>query len=460
VTNGNGSMTRADEQELINATAQKADYVTRRGWLKWAGAAGAAAVASGVAAHYVLPTTPFPSTETVTETSSTIVSSTEQLTTKTINPMVSYATEQGLNPEIISEISFLGEDGIDYKDETFVSYLLDIQKFDFPLYQQERQSSNEERTDMQENLVNIVLEDRAISDTEYYALQFLHYHPMPMQPRMAKYSLDQSALELIERGADKGVDPELLCELARLPDRKYDKEKHTEFFDNMIDISTDPRNKVGIETMLNEGLKYGRIFNALLQCEYWLWLDGRDIESSFRPFNPDGIIRIGWQGTTTSRNYKSDKWSSFEEVTDRLSSRRLCSKYMIDNISYVYEPRGHWQEPIETFNRKKGQCGDQASFAAYSLGKGLYDAYVLVAGEFSRRVTNTHAVCLSYDNPFYYTIQSYNGPFHTIDNGRERGPFTNKEAVARDIDKRSNWSYEGYELYNLDRGLVGSFIYS
>jgi hypothetical protein len=249
----------------------------------------------------------------------------------------------------------------------------------FLLIRKKYSSPDGERTGMQQKLVKTVLEDKTVSDTEYSTLKFLHEHPTPMQPKLAKYDFDQTTLEFITRGAAKKADPELVCELSRLPDIKDDKEKYTEFFDNVIDISTDPRNKVGIEAMLNVGLNYGRRLDPSLQCLFWIWLDGKDIERFLRPFSKDTVAREGWQRTSTSRSYQSDKWKVFEVVTDRLSDGFHSSKYMQDNFSYSDEPLLENAEYM--FNNKIGHCGGFARFdflCLYKNGhnsKGYYLAY-------------------------------------------------------------------------------------
>lgn len=140
----------------------------------------------------------------------------------------------------------------------------------------------------------------------------------------------------------------------------------------------------------------------------------------------------------------AEKWDDFDTVTGILNTPEKVSTYMRKNIKYVYEPRSSWQSALETFTRKAGQCGDQAMFADYLLLKAKYKAQILVAGEFSNRRTNTHAVCL----------YQYDKVFEIIDDGIKRGQFSTIEDVAHDICNRAGWSYEGYELYDINQRMI------
>ena len=367
---------------------------------------------------------------TQTLTSASSASSSQTSLTSSSNPIAEYAEEQSLNPDIVSEISFLGEDGIDERDRTFVDYLVDIQHFDFSSHQKKYPSPDAERMGMQQELVNTILADRKISDTEYSALKFLHGHPTPMQPKLAKYDLDYRALELIARGADKKADPELVCELSRLPDISYNEEKYTEFFDKIIDISTDSRNKAGIEAMLNEGLQYGRRYCTPLQCLYWLWLDGKEVEGYLRPFSTARVALEAWQLTTTSRNYKSNQWAQFEKVTNRLSSGFLVSKYEQDNFSFDLSMGPVMEDAEYMFSRRSGVCTGYAAFAFVCLRKNGYDArsyYLEYVG--------------TEENPQGHAVVTYNegGKNFVLSNG-ERTEYKDLQSAFEEVAREQGHS--------------------
>jgi len=355
----------------------EASKINRRRFLKYVGAGTAVVAVAGAYMLLARPSMQLPNanltTTTATATSTTYVQETTTTTT-VANPVEAYARSLGITEDIIEKISFLGENGLDAKNEALVDYLSDIQHFDFSAHQKQYSSPEGERRRMQDNLVNTVVVDRAISDAEADALTYLHGHPTPMQPKAAKYDLYETTLEFIARGAAQGADPELVCELSRLPDIRRDKERYTEFFDNLIDISADEKNAQGLQRALDVGLKYGRRFCTPLECLYWIWLDGKDIEALLRAFSTSRVATEAWRRTSTSGNYTSDRWKSFGEVTDRLSSGFLTSTYEQHNFKYVYAVRGGLASRI--FSKREGNCGDFAAFDWLCLCKNGYDSRV------------------------------------------------------------------------------------
>jgi hypothetical protein len=392
----------------------------RRRFLKYAGTSVALVGASAGALWYESLSRPATTlTQTLTSASSTRTS-----LTSSSNPVAEYAKEQGLNPEIIPEIQSLGEDGIDQKDTTIVDYLVDIQHFDFSSHQKKYPNPDGERLGMQQKLVKTVLADESISDTEYSALTFLHEHPTPMQPKLAKYNLDEAALVLVARGASENADPELVCELSRLPDIKDNEEKYIEFFDNMIKLSGTERNKQELASMLSEGLQYGRRYCTPLQCLYWLWLDGKEIEGYLRPYSTARVVNEAWHGTSTSGNYKSNKWTDFEEVTDRLCSGYLSSKFAHENFTYKPDPLHTKETSLGIFILKHGRC----------LGFALFDFVCLEKNGFSPRI-----YYLEYANEeFGHYVDTYfeNGRSYLCSNGARRGYTDLKNAFAQIADEQ------------------------
>jgi len=410
----------------------EASKINRRRFLKYV---GAGTVVVGVASAYVLLARPgmqLPNANlTTTSATATSITYVQETTTTTVaNPVEAYARSLGITEDIIEQISCLGEDGLDSKDEVFVNYLSDIQHFDFSGHQKQYSSPEGERRRMQENLVNTVLVDRVISDTESDALTYLHGHPTSMQPKVAKYDLHETTLEFIARGAAQGADPELVCELSRLPDIRHDKELYTEFFDNLIDISADEKNAQGLQRALDVGLKYGRRFCTPLQCLYWIWLDGKDIEALLRAFSTSRLATEAWRRTSTSRNYTSDRWKSFGEVTDRLSSGFLTSTYEQHNFKYVYVARQGSASRI--FSKRQGNCADFAAFDWLCLCKNGYDS----------RVYTLYYKWLSGGNYVGHDVNVYreNGKDFVSSNGTRR-EYKDLETVLAQIARE-----QGYRL--------------
>ncbi|MCX5819491.1 MAG: hypothetical protein NT047_06230 [Deltaproteobacteria bacterium] len=79
-----------------------------------------------------------------------------------------------------------------------------------------------------------------------------------------------------------------------------------------------------------------------------------------------------------------DKWSNFEEVTNRLNSPRLIFKYVKPNLYYPMTLRfysglesPYQRSPEQTFKLKTGNCFMQALFVDYCLKKAGYETVVI-----------------------------------------------------------------------------------
>jgi hypothetical protein len=136
-----------------------------------------------------------------------------------------------------------------------------------------------------------------------------------------------------------------------------------------------------------------------------------------------------------------DKWSNFEEVTDRLNSPSLIFKYVKPNLYYpntLRQPRGSAKtpptSPEQTFKSKTGNCGSQALFVNYCLRKAGYDSVVI-------RYDCTFGFCgpnrerLSYTNPtpYHWTVAyREGGVIYQLDAGRHYmgGPYKTYSEIA------------------------------
>lgn len=343
---------------------------TRRGFLKYSIpiAVGAAAVTASYYYFGYIPETPYISPNATIPT--TIIPTTPSPTiTPLINPVEAYAKELGIESSVIQKISPLGTDGVmDESEQLLVDCLSDITKFDFTRYQKSVITSDEKST-MQKKLTDAILgKDNEISDTKRKTLSYLHKNSaLPMLPKMIKHSFSGRTIELIARVADIKANPELVVELARLPDASKDGDRYIQFFDHIVDISGEKDLQAGFEGVLNEGLKYGRKYASLLECLYWSWKDGRNVEDLLRPFNRERIVNDGW------KNYTSEKWADFQKVKDRLSSGFLSAKYAQAN--FTYENVREMEPANYIFKRKKGNCVGFASFDFSCLFENGYNIY-------------------------------------------------------------------------------------
>ena len=241
-------------------------------------------------------------------------------------------------------------------------------------------------------------------------------------------------------------------DIMKLPDLSVIDEKDVEAMEDIFVFASNAEYEAAFESMMDEGIRDKRKYCSPLEALLWIAYD-----KEFAGYNPlvgyslKKLLREAWENTSTSKDYSSDRWQDFDEVVDRLNSPDLVIRYMRDNVPYVYEARGGWQTASATFERKRGQCGDHAIFAAYLLINSGYESNILVVGEFSSRLTKTHALCLYKDE---------DDGFYTIDSGDQssvamrRGPYSTIEERAREICRMANWSYEGYELYDMNQRMV------
>jgi hypothetical protein len=228
--------------------------------------------------------------------------------------------------------------------------------------------------------------------------------------------------------------PELAQELLKLPDLKQMDDKKENALKNILAVAADEKNKPAIESMLNEGIKEKRKYCTPLEALLWISYDGNLGKYKLsNDFSSAELVKNAWRNTPTSKNYKSERWQDFDEVTTRLNSPILIATYMNDNIHYDNIKLGKGdasiQTPEETFEIKKGICGDTCKFSFYLLSQNGY-----TYDEFDKHSNGTaavfealgasgfpdgHCVCLYKQNDKFYTIDAWEttvikGPFSTL----------------------------------------------
>jgi hypothetical protein len=103
-------------------------------------------------------------------------------------------------------------------------------------------------------------------------------------------------------------------------------------------------------------------------------LDRNEIKSVLSILSTDSSIFRN----NSFQNEVRDRWSDYEEVTDRLNSPRLIFKYVKPNVYYPMTLFNTIRSsPEKTFKTKTGNCGSQALFADYCLKKAGYDSVVI-----------------------------------------------------------------------------------
>lgn len=236
--------------------------------------------------------------------------------------------------------------------------------------------------------------------------------------------------------------PSLGVELIKLPDFSQIEEKDVEGLEDILQLATEPKYKTTFESMLNEGIPEKRKFCTPLEALLWIAYDREfDRYNPLRGYSLEKLIKNAWKGTTTSKNYKSERWENFDEVVDRLSSPELVATYCIDNFRweshewYELQSTGTLEEvwsPRRTFILRKGVCYDQSAFALHCLIRHGYSyndfqvhrhhaACVLSASGRSLGL-GEHYVCLYIQDGQSYTIdvgtpyvRGIKGPFRTVE---------------------------------------------
>jgi hypothetical protein len=165
--------------------------------------------------------------------------------------------------------------------------------------------------------------------------------------------------------------------------------------------------------------------------------DKKEIRSVLSKLSTDSII-------FRNKSYQDDvrdKWSNFEEVTDRLNSPSLIFKYVKPNLYFpntlrftsgLESPYKH--SPEQTFKLKTGNCGMQALFVDYCLKKAGYDS-VVIRYDCTLDFCGPQRELWSYTNPtpYHWTVAyKEGGVIYELDAGRHYmgGPYKTYSEIA------------------------------
>lgn len=431
------------------------------------------------------------------------------------NEVVSYAEENGIPTAIVKELKPLGPE-MDENEKAFIDTLKEYpdEQCNLLVLVKDEKIDNYEKAFLDNlqgysdpyarKLIKVLVED-GISGEEIKALNYLSTLPQNTQEYFIDFGLngdvvswlvinselnkefanyvienelcmqDHKLTELEKRflqepnkytqelfdfyivEANK-IYPELSNELLKLPDFMQRELKDVEALEDIIGLAVNPEYWQGFSKILNEGIKEKGKYCTLLQALMWIAYDEElDKENPLKDYSLEKLLGNAWVNTTTSNNYKSERWKNFEEVIDRLNAPKFIEIYMQNNFSYSYT-RGE-AEGVKSaeriFNDKKGACYDHALFAAYCLKKNGYDKAWGARVRFDRIVRGYfigHIGCIYQDpkDSLYYTfdfgIAGYTiyGPFKSIKeavehicNGGSRGEAGLSSYSLHDIDLRT-----------------------
>ncbi len=338
------------------------------------------------------------------------------------DPVISeYGTR--LPSEIIYRLRLLSADGpIDENERVLMEFLCDIEA-----RRESFRSYGFEATDSEQYLIDVAADGDRVSDESGKAIQYMRKHldKCPVElgfigNSLARTNFD-SLKELVSRDDISKVKPDLVFEISRTRDLK-----NKELTETVFNLYSSHQN--AFDDLLAEGKAEGRRQCTALEALAWILLERGKAETEILLKLPRPrmlLVSQAWKKTNISKNYKSERWKDFDEVTDRLTTPQYVERYMQDNnFTYSYTP-GELvltKTAEEIFQYKTGACYDHALFAAYCLKKNGYDAkgmwvrFKMKLGYFSG-----HVVCI-YQDPkdlLYYTIDSHYsnricGPFMTI----------------------------------------------
>ena len=238
--------------------------------------------------------------------------------------------------------------------------------------------------------------------------------------------------------------PELVQELLKLPDLEEIEAKDDEAIEDITYLALDPKYKTVFELMLNEGIKDKRKYCTPLEALLWIAYD-----REFNGYNPlkdyslQTLTSDAWGNTTTSENYASERWQSFNEVVDRLNSPDLVCKYIEEQFKFDNTIGIYHQNASDIFNRKKGYCEGHGMFAAYCLGKSGFESYITTV----RDGVEYHAGCLYKEGNKFYIIDSIPN-----DIARKVGPFATIKEAAGALSRGFGW--DTYSLFDTNWTLI------
>jgi hypothetical protein len=256
-----------------------------------------------------------------------------------------------------------------------------------------------------------------------------------------------------------GINPGLAKELQKLPDLKEIDDKDNAALAKILMLASDKKNNPFFDVILNEGVPDKRAYCAPLEALLWLAndYDYDKLSQNFAYYNMHSLLLDSWRYSTTSDNYTSAKWKKVEDVVDRLSSPRLVSMYMQDNIKYDNAQADTMTTARKSnifnlqvvFDSKKGVCHEMVIFAQHCLKKSGYKFENISNGDYGACYMGIHtatgaighAVCMVREECQYYEVN----------NGILAGPFPNIETAANTAAlsvEMPDWS--GFWMYDID----------
>jgi len=450
--------------------------VNRRSYVKYAASGIVAAAVVGVA-YYYFGYRPKP---TVTPTATP--TPTPTTTTPTLNPVVKYALDKGIDPEAAKRLDVLSE--LNEINKTLVDYLNNVKELVPPeeLDREEKIRSLQIKVLDGSKGFDGILTDKEVSDEEKNALKYISGYESDIQISyidfgiggdVSKYLFLNSSLpdqdfarwaterklcvhdhKLTDLEISFLYEPEkygaeilttyvqeakstsddsfsdLGEELRKIPEVKMARENAdtstVEAVEDIIylirklkDLRTVRKN---LNDMLNEGIRDKRKYCTPLQASLWIAYDNDEVNDILiLAKEGDYVMKLltaAWVSATTSRNFTSPRWKDFNEVVDRLNSPVAVSLYTKYNIRYQSEAVNEYVPARMVFERKYDDCDGFATLQAYFLKANGYNAW---------------SVGIDIESIFGHNVcgYKYDEKWWVLDvEGIQRGPFNSLDELG------------------------------
>ena len=200
------------------------------------------------------------------------------------------------------------------------------------------------------------------------------------------------------------LSPEVALEMCKLPEIQNGMSRIQAIaFHRFVDLYIDANEKEheNLLVLINEGQPEIRPYSSTLEAIFWI-LKQDDLKQDIFTYDLNKLLWIAWY--TNDKEY--ERWTDFDEVTDRLNSPRLLDWYEKKNFTYKSKRGSNPTSgsALSIFKNKRGNCWDYATFDVVCLRKAGYKAKTIrvnspTGGKF-------HVVCEFVENDQEFIIDN------------------------------------------------------
>jgi predicted transglutaminase-like cysteine proteinase len=198
--------------------------------------------------------------------------------------------------------------------------------------------------------------------------------------------------------------PEVALEMCKLPEIQNGMNPtQATAFHRFVDLYLNASEKEhdNLSVLINEGRPEIRPYSSTLEAIFWI-LKQDDFRQDIFTYDLNKLLWIAWY----TNDQEHDRWTDFDEVTDRLNSPRLLDWYEKKNFEYKSKrgsnPTSGSARSI--FKNKRGNCWDYATFDVVCLRKAGYPAKTIRVN--SPTGGKYHVVCEFVENDQDFIIDN------------------------------------------------------